>query len=35
LLTLGLGLFITLPIGLIWAVVAANNYNSRAMGARM
>lgn len=30
-LTLGIGLFITEPICIIWAVVAANSYNKRIM----
>lgn len=31
--TLGIGLFVTQPICIIWAAVAANNYNKKLMGA--
>lgn len=31
-LTLGLGLIVTWPICIIWAAVAANNYNKRLTG---
>lgn len=35
LLTLGLGLLITFPIGIIWAAVATSTYNKKLISGRM
>ncbi|WP_129732510.1 hypothetical protein [Parabacteroides goldsteinii] len=33
--TLGVGLFVTIPIGVIWAAIAASCHNSKLMKGRM
>lgn len=33
--TLGVGLFVTIPIGVIWAAIAASSHNSKLMSGRM
>lgn len=34
-LTFGVGLFITIPIGMIWAAIAASSHNRKLMSGRM